>query len=375
MTRSLHYTIWLDNKTTDMTAPKVGVPPPISEDLEKVNRFGIAEWYGRSFENLTHQQREKLARFRANKKTRLKFNVRRRLAELIQKKALGGLSSKEELRLSQLTALKLSELSGNQICPFKKGSDEGICTKDGGVCSLRLYRHTPAGAKPVEGPGAIRALCPARFYEDHEVHAWAGEVLLGDSKALLAREVGFLESLAGGSEEPSDVGRLDMVLVNHDRSDRSPLQWCALEIQAVYFSGTSMEDEFSAIAAYTGAGVPFPEAIRRPDYRSSGPKRLMPQLQIKVPTLRRWGKKMAVVVDKAFYEALGPMQEVDDVSNCDIAWFIVDFKYHNSEGRYKLIRDRVVFTTLEQSVEGLTGGRPVRMEEFEKRLLEKLDNR
>jgi hypothetical protein len=66
----------------------------------------------------------------------------------------------------------------------------------------------------------------------------------------------------------------------------------------VYFYGASMTAEFKMLRYHEAAGVPF-LAGHRPDYRSSGPKRLMPQLQIKVPSLRRWGKKMAVVVDEA----------------------------------------------------------------------------
>jgi hypothetical protein len=67
------------------------------------------------------------------------------------------------------------------------------------------------------------------------------------------------------------------------------LRWCALEFQAVYFSGKSMENDFKAMGDWIGPGVPFPTVQRRPDFRSSGPKRLMPQLQIKVPTVTRSG--------------------------------------------------------------------------------------
>jgi hypothetical protein len=98
------------------------------------------------------------------------------------------------------------------------------------------------------------------------------------------------------ADEASDqdaVGKIDEVLVN---ADGGALRWCALEIQAVYFSGSSMENDFKIMREWTGPGVPFPEVQRRPDFRSSGPKRLMPQLQIKVPTISRWGKKMAVVI-------------------------------------------------------------------------------
>jgi hypothetical protein len=77
-----------------------------------------------------------------------------------------------------------------------------------------------------------------------------------------------------------------------------------LEFQAVYFSGMSMENDFKLMREWIGLGVPFPQVQRRPDFRSSGPKRLMPQLQIKVPTISRWGKKMTVVIDSSFWDSL-----------------------------------------------------------------------
>ena len=92
----------------------------------------------------------------------------------------------------------------------------------------------------------------------------------------------------------------------------------------------------------------------------------MPQLQIKVPTLRRWGKKMAVVVDEAFFAALGPMDKVQEVSNCDIAWFVVGFE--ESKDGARLVRRFEQLTTLERAVEGLTAGKPVSLETFESRL-------
>ena len=150
----------------------------------------------------------------------------------------------------------------------------------------------------------------------------------------------------------------------------SPLLWCALEVQAVYFQGAAMGGEYRAICDHTANTLPFPVGIRRPDYRSSGPKRLMPQLQIKVPSLRRWGKKMAVVVDQDFFDALGPMEDVRHVSNCDIAWFVV--KYDESANNAKLVAEAVHLTTLERAVEGLTAGVPVSLELFEERIRAKL---
>ena len=73
----------------------------------------------------------------------------------------------------------------------------------------------------------------------------------------------------------------------------------------------------------------------------------MPQLQIKVPTLRRWGRKMAVVVDRAFFDSVGEMDNVSDISNADIAWFIVRFEEVPGQQIYsRIVRDEVRYTTL-----------------------------
>jgi Restriction endonuclease NotI len=150
------------------------------------------------------------------------------------------------------------------------------------------------------------------------------------------------------------------------------MQWAAVEIQAVYFSGREMNIEFRHLAE-TGGAISMAQEGRRPDYRSSGPKRLMPQLQIKVPTLRRWGKKMAIVVDVPFFQSMGAMQSVPHVSNADIVWFLVDFVDQEGAGEKVLTVVREVYTTLESSIEGLTGGIPVSLDEFEVRIKSKTE--
>ena len=189
-------------------------------------------------------------------------------------------------------------------------------------------------------------------------------------------EVGFLESDrsldSGGGDE---VGRLDMILIDTQSRGQDKLRWVAAEIQAVYFSGREMATEFKAIAHHVaegGGGLIWPTEIRRPDYRSSGVKRLMPQLQIKVPTLRRWGKKMAVLIDEAFFQSLGHMEPIEDLSNADIAWFRVTFSYAPATRRYQIRRSDVLLTTLEESVKGLTAGKPVSRSVFETRIKQKL---
>ena len=287
--------------------------------MTRPRRFGIGEWYGHSFADLTREDRQAYA---------------------------AG--------------------TGSQPCPFRMGG--GPCTKTGGVCSFRLYEDDDGVAVPVSGAEAgLRVLCPRRFEEDMTIFQWVGEVVLDTSTPAIATEIGFLKAEDGNTH----VGRIDMVLANQE-TGTAALNWCALEIQAVYFSGRSMGEEFRNITNHVGDQPPFPGHIRRPDYRSSGPKRLMPQLQIKVPTLRRWGKKMVVVVDKNFYGSLGRMEEVGDLSSGDIAWFTVDFEEDHASGRFKLVRDSVHVTTLERATEGLTGGSPVTLTEFEEGIRFKL---
>jgi hypothetical protein len=249
-------------------------------------------------------------------------------------------------------------------CPFHP--DRTPCNKKGGVCSLTLLERNEAGS--VRAMGMPVTTCPRRFLEGNTVFQWVGETLLGASEPRVVSEIPFLmsENLEGANDE---VGRIDNVLVAIQAHGMS---WCALEMQAVYFSGAKMEDDFIVMREWTGPGMPFPAKHRRPDYRSSGPKRLMPQLQIKVPTLRRWGRKMAVVVDKGFWESLGEMRRVGQISNADLVWFIVGYEGPRA-GQYRLKRCEAVFTTLENAVEGLTGGSPVSLEQFERVILQKLE--
>ena len=102
--------------------------------------------------------------------------------------------------------------------------------KRGGVCSLRLYGESAGAASQIEQEG-LRTLCPLRFEEDSEVLRWVGEVILGTQSPRIVTQVGFLRGETGGS----DVGRIDMVLVNDPPGPS--FDWCALEMQAVYFSG------------------------------------------------------------------------------------------------------------------------------------------
>ncbi|MDN5941461.1 MAG: hypothetical protein L0H94_06235 [Nitrospira sp.] len=271
------------------------------------------------------------------------------------------------LAVAALTPEELRKYSASGFkaaCPHKASG--GNCHKKGGVCSLIPLEEHDGEVRVV---GLPIATCPTRFLEKDRVMEWVGETILGMPNPQVVSEVSFLMGKEHQESEPEDeVGRIDKVLVNLSDSE---MKWCALEMQAVYFSGMKMEHDFALMREWEGPGIPFPTKVRRPDFRSSGPKRLMPQLQIKVPTLRRWCKKMAVVVDKAFAESLWPMRKAGHISNADIVWFVVTYG-EVDDGVYQLRKHEILMTTLEDAVEGLTGGVPVTLDEFESSIHDKL---
>ena len=219
----------------------------------------------------------------------------------------------------------------------------------------------------VAGPaGVIRAVCPARFVEKNTIFQWIGEVLFRNPNPIVLGNVPFLENVKTGK----DVGKIDNIIVN---GDSTPMQWAALEIQAVYLSGCNQEAALQHIAAHPEENYPITNEMGRPDYRSSSVKRLMPQLQIKVPMVSRWGKRMTVVVDEGFFDSLGHMNFEPDLSRADIAWFVVG--YDEIDNGITLSRREVKYTTLVESVAGLTSGRAISLEEFEEKIRTKMRKR
>lgn len=309
--------------------------------------FGIAEWYGKLYRSLNESDR----------------------SDILEKQSSGA----------------AIPCRYKHDAPALAPQGRLNCTKPGGVCSIRNFIDSDGGVEF----GPITSTCPHRFLEGGTIVREIGNALLGTETPHVAREVPFLKRVNIGSTKnvpkasapPStstrpdadfskdDVGKIDMVCVH---PDRDPLEWCAVEMQAVYFSGGKIEKDFEAIRRYKGNGIPLPGAKRRPDFRSSGPKRLMPQLQTKVPTLSRWGKKTAVVVDRSFFDSLGSIEPAPDASNGDIAWIILDYDEDILTNKAKLHLAEIRYCTLENAVKGLTAGVPTTRDEFEKRLREKV---
>ncbi|WP_420638724.1 NotI family restriction endonuclease [Candidatus Poriferisocius sp.] len=279
-------------------------------------RYGIAEWYGKSFTSLSSEERVSCATH-----------------------ALGETSEE------------------HPACPFQ--ADKPPCSKRGGVCSIRRYTEGTDNriGDPIDDPVIT---CPRRFEEQDLVTKWLTEVAnfpIHDTE--VAREVPFMRS----TETNKPAGKIDMVIA-HSHGDE--LRWHALEIQAVYFSGKGMTQEFQQLRDDEEDPPPFPDAIRHPDWRSSSAKRLMPQLDIKAPTVRRWGAKLAIAIDRPFFQAVGGASETPskDLNDGDIIWLVVRLA-PTKRNAFTLVRDHWEVLTLEDTKERLQAARTVSKSDFE----------
>jgi hypothetical protein len=118
-------------------------------------RYGIAEWYGLSFIKLSPAQRRAFA--------------------LIQQ-------ARKRERPPQPCPPRLTE------------NPESKCSKEGGVCSLRLYQRSGEGIAVAPGElGEITTTCPHRFKEGGLIFRWVGETILGHPEPEIVKEIGFLE--------------------------------------------------------------------------------------------------------------------------------------------------------------------------------------
>ena len=285
-------------------------------------RYGIHEWFGISVSKLTAAQRNQ------------------HLKSAVAKNVLA------------------------HACPFAAALiPDATCSKPGGVCTLRKYEEID-GHVTVSAEAPV-TVCPQRFLQDLNLLRWAGSVMLQSDHPIAIKEIPFLAKLDKNDSDDGDgkkAGRIDWVLV-HPKT-KAGLKWCAIESQAVYFSGRSMVSEFESWAIAKPGSTPFPTETRRPDYRSSGPKRLAPQLQVKVPELRNWGAKTAVIVDEYFFSQMSALPELrgstdDRLANADVVWLVA--KYENG----KLIPSRTVFSRLDDSIRALNATRPVGKTAFE----------
>lgn len=319
------------------------------------SRYGIAEWFGKDIATLSPEERQ----------------------------AFGRLA----VRQSETAVRNLSDAP---LCPFLSTLLPGArCNKKGGVCSIRKYAPGPGNTgTAVDGDGIV-TVCPSRFIQEvaegKSLFAWISEKMLDIANPIIVKETPFLRKVSDtghpiGAEEDEDgeekkAGRIDWIVVNPASMNAAELEWAAVETQALYFSGGKMLVEFNAYAA-APSPLLFPIGKRRPDYRSSGPKRLSPQLDVKVPVLGAWGKKVAVVIDRFFFENMNRLDEVyirgDERArrdNASIVWFVVEY-----DGNLRLRPYAVHYTTLDSSRKALNATEPLAKADFTNNLKAVIDS-
>ena len=289
------------------------------------HRYGIAEWYGHPFLKLAPSRRQKFAR---------------------------------------VALQNTSEKQGIPPCPFQK--NQPPCSKRGGVCSIVKYEKDPKDKiSKIAGEPVI--VCPKRFEEGNILVEWLAKIVgLPEQGAILGREVSFMKSTV--TAQPA--GKLDLVVA---WKRRQGIRWYGLEIQAVYFSGLGMQTQFQALLHDRARKPPYPDKVRRPDWRSSSAKRLMPQLHIKAPTVRRWGSKLAVAVDDSFFNAIGGPSEdpAKELGDGDIIWLVPKLSL-GKDGRYRLVHGHWEMLTLEKSSAKLLAAKTMSQVDFEDALMSKL---
>lgn len=254
-----------------------------------------------------------------------------------------------------------------RLCPFVQHLLPGeLCNKKGGVCTIASYDATE------QLPPA--AVCPRRLLQkgkdERDVFDLLAQECLGvvpGSAYALVREVPFLLKVdEDGNARSAKAGRIDWILVTDFSSPRP--EWLAIETQAVYFSGYSMQAEFEAISK-------APEKLtvaaknRRPDWRSSATKRLSPQLEDKQPVMNRWGKKVAVVVDEGFYNEFAAFQNDNvDFDNAEVVWIVAGYD-DNMQLDIRIER----FAELDESIRAISATRPMPKAQFEGDLLRNIE--
>jgi hypothetical protein len=213
------------------------------------------------------------------------------------------------------TAIPIEEaIRRRAYCPFLERS----CTKQSKIKPLGICSYTDGFAATV--------VCPARFREKNKILIDAGRAAFGPDQRLIAiPEVRLLQL----PESLRKIGKIDYIIALLDQEDR-PVDFAAVEVQAVYVSGKSTREPFEH---YLRTGGNHSNARRRPDFRSSAQKRLMPQLSLKVPVFRRWGKKFFVVVDSSFFAALPKLPTVAE-GNAEITWLV--YPFDRGEGGFEM---------------------------------------
>lgn len=243
-----------------------------------------------------------------------------------------------------------------KLCPFK-----------GGKCN-KSSNEDPLGICTLEYKGQATAICPVRFLEADKIFKAAAEIAFGKGSTFaIFPEIKLLHVEDQKTGRTKKIGKVDFLLGKV--SGTEIVDFAALEIQATYFSGKSIRPALKYYLAHDSIDKSISD--RRPDFRSSAQKRLMPQLQLKVPVFRRWGKKFFVVVDTAFFAAL-PKFKTTTLSNSEIIWMC--FPIERIGNAFSLNKPTVVASHWDDVSTALREGQAPESDEIVSELSKRLPN-
>ena len=249
----------------------------------------------------------------------------------------------------------------HRLCPF--GNNVPNCTKD--------KANDPLGTCSVLDRNEVVITCPIRFRQHWLIAEDAAEFFFPtNTKWTTLTEVKL------NDKNGKSAGNIDVVLVSYNERGKI-IDFGALEIQAVYISGnvrSPFEYYMQAPTRRTKMNWTGRPNYPRPDYLSSSRKRLAPQLIFKGGILKVWNKKIAVALNKGFFETLPKLEEVKPAT-ADIAWFVYDLRHDRLEDIYRLVRCKTVYTKFQDSLERITRSEAGNVEGFIEHLQEKVDEK
>lgn len=249
----------------------------------------------------------------------------------------------------------------NRLCPFNNKVPS--CTKD--------KAKDPLGVCSVLGKDGPVITCPIRFRED-----W---LIAEDAASFFFAEDASWTSLAEvrlADQDGKSAGNIDLVLVAYDQYGKI-YDFGSLEIQAVYISG-NVREPFAHYMADCRANAEMDWTHEpnypRPDFLSSSRKRLAPQLMFKGGILHEWKKKMAIALDRPFFETLPSLQEVDR-DRAEVAWLIYDLEIGEGESSYRLQKTKIVYTMFSDALNRITRAKIGPIDDFMRVLQGKIDEK
>lgn len=249
----------------------------------------------------------------------------------------------------------------HRLCPF--GNKVPNCTKD--------KANDPLGVCSIFEGEEIVITCPIRFRQDWLIAEDAATFFFPPKTKWTT-----LTEVKLNDKHGKSAGNIDVVLVSYNERGKIT-DFGALEVQAVYISGNvrnPFEFYMKSPRRHSSMNWTGKPNYPRPDYLSSSRKRLAPQLIFKGGILQAWGKKIAVALNKGFFETLPKLEEVRP-QDADIAWFVYELHLDHREKVYNLVRHKAVYTKFTESLDRITRSEAGNVKNFIEHLQEKVDEK